>query len=91
MNLLEQSHFIDLNNNFQNNGWVLSHDECEIKYTLPGTPYKHFSIKLQKSKTVVSIPILDSDAQYTTNVGDTLCACVFLQKHLNNFLANNDN
>lgn len=75
-------HYIDTHKKFIDSGWISTQNDSQVTFKQPGNYYEEFAIKLEKNKTVVSVPILNSKLQYNTIVRDIVEACIFLQTHL---------
>jgi len=79
---LKNPYYIDTHKKFIDYGWNSFESSSKVLFTYPGIFFNEFSIKIEKNKTIVSIPILESDIQYYTQVSDINEACHFLQTHL---------
>ena len=79
---LNNPHYIDTHKKFIDYGWISFQSSSKVLFTYPGNCFNEFAIKIEKNKTIVSIPILESDIQYYTEVSDMNEACGFLQTHL---------
>ena len=85
---LNDQYYIDTHKKFIDYGWSCSQSSSKVLFTFPGKYYKEFAIKIEKNKTIVSVPILESDIQYNTVVCDMYEACDFLQTHLEYYTQN---
>ena len=82
----------DLCRVFSKHGWCLvSHHIGKCVFVLPESPYNEFSIERDREngKITVSVPMPETEIQYTTTIADYPKACAFLKSHLENFIEQN--